>query len=346
LDDTVPVGTASAILGCAGLALTQDEARFFRDIRPYGFILFARNVADRDQLRGLVDSLRETVGWHAPVLIDQEGGRVQRMTAPHWRRYPAARVFGELYESDPSAAVELCRLNAWLLAGDLAEVGIDVDCLPLLDLPVPGASDVIGRRAFSEAVEPTVALARAQVEGLAAAGVAGVAKHIPGHGRALVDSHHHLPTVEANAETLDGHDFAPFRAFADMAYGMTGHLLFPAFDATAPSTLSPVVVREVIRGRIGFDGLLMTDDLSMQALGGGIGERAGRAMVAGCDLVLHCNGEMKEMAEVAAAVPLLAGEARRRAAIADAHRLGLRTRARPAPDDAEGRLRELLDGVA
>lgn len=342
-----PPESRAVIFGCSGPALTEDESAFLTEAKPYGFILFARNVVDRAQVTALVADLRGCVGWAAPVLIDQEGGRVQRMTAPEWRKYPPGRVFGTLYgrdadETGRALALSLCRDNAHLLAWDLAEVGIDVDCLPLLDLPQPGAHDVIGDRAFSGEVEPTVALARAQLEGLRLGGVTGVIKHIPGHGRAMSDSHLELPMIKADQATLVDHDFKPFRAFSDEVYGMTGHLLLADLDADRPSTTSPLVVERIIRGHLGFDGLLMTDDLSMQALRGDFSERAAASIEAGCDLVLHCNGKMDEMRAVAGATPLLADEAARRADRADARRAHYRAEATPPAEDTVARLQAAL----
>jgi beta-N-acetylhexosaminidase len=346
-----PAESRAVIFGCSGPALTEDERAFLTETKPYGFILFARNVVDRAQVSALIADLRRCVGWAAPVLIDQEGGRVQRMTAPEWRKYPAGRVFGALYDRDADQALALCRDNAHLLAWDLAEVGIDVDCLPLLDLPQPGAHDVIGDRAFSAQVEPTVALARAQLEGLRLGGVTGVIKHIPGHGRAMSDSHLELPMIKADRKTLLDHDFQPFRAFSDEVYGMTGHLLLADLDGDRPSTTSPLVVEQIIRGHLAFNGLLMTDDLSMQALGGGFSDRASASIEAGCDLVLHCNGKMDEMRAVAGATPLLSGEAASRADRADARRARYRAEATSPAEDAVDRLRAALgadwpDGIS
>lgn len=341
-ETTFPSGIRAAILGCAGLTLSPDERAFFQREKPYGFILFARNVGSPDQVRDLVTEMRGTVGWQAPVLIDQEGGRVQRMTRPHWRKYPNGAIFGTLYERDPGRAERLCRLNAHLLASDLAELGIDVDCLPLLDLPQPGAHDVIGARAFSADIAPTIALARAQVAGLADAGVTGVIKHIPGHGRAMADSHLDLPRIDTPLETLKAHDFPPFTAFADAPYGMTAHLLLTALDAERPSTTSNVVIEGVIRGMIGFKGLLMTDDLSMNALGGTLGERAAASIAAGCDLVLHCNGNMTEMEPVMAQVPELKGGAADRARRADALRFEVHAKGQSAPSGTAEQLAEAL----
>jgi beta-N-acetylhexosaminidase len=309
----------ACILGCASASLGDEERRFFRESDPFGFILFARNCADRDHLRRLVGELREAVGREAPILIDQEGGRVQRMKPPCWRNAPAPGRFGEIHRRDPNAALELARMNARLIAEDLNEVGIDVNCAPLLDLREPDGHEVIGDRAFSSETSVVVDLAKAWIEGLRAGGVIPVVKHLPGHGRSRVDSHDALPVVEASLSELEERDFVPFRALRDAPAGMTGHLLFKAIDPDEPSTLSARLINEVIRESIGFDGLLMSDDVSMSALKGSIGERAERAIAAGCDIALHCNGEMREMRDLMARIPDLAGPARRRAdAMADA----------------------------
>lgn len=299
------------IAGCTGPSLTPDERAFFRKALPWGFILFKRNIVDRAQVSALVGDLRACVGWRAPVLIDQEGGRVQRMGPPVWEKYPAARHF--LTINDPLLRREAVRLNARLMAHDLAEVGIDVDCLPVLDVPVAGAHDVIGDRAHAHEPDEVAVLGRAAAEGMLAGGVLPVIKHVPGHGRAMADSHHDLPVVDASRDDLAGRDFRPFRHLADMPLAMTAHVVYTALDAKRPATQSRKVVQGIIRGEIGFDGLLMTDDLSMKALKGGFAARATAAIRAGCDLVLHCNGTMPEMEEVAAVVPPMTGQRGRRA---------------------------------
>jgi beta-N-acetylhexosaminidase len=302
--------TAAAIFGCAGLRLSPDERAFFRDVDPLGFILFARNIATPAQVRTLTDELRLCVGRaDAPVLIDQEGGRVARLRPPQWRAAPPAAAFGALYARDPAAAIEAARLNARLIAAELAPLGIDVDCAPVLDLAVAGAHAIIGDRAF--AVEPpTIAtLGRAQAVGLLQGGVIPVMKHLPGHGRATADSHLELPSVDASRGELEASDFAPFRALADLPWAMTAHVLYRALSGNQPATTSETVVREVIRGHIGFDGLLITDDLSMRALDGSYAERTRASLAAGCDVVLHCNGEMDQMREVADAVAPLTSQA-------------------------------------
>ncbi|HEY1638783.1 MAG TPA: beta-N-acetylhexosaminidase [Rhizomicrobium sp.] len=317
-----------AIYGCAGTELSAAERAFFRDTRPWGFILFARNIADPEQVRALVSSLRETVGNDAPVLIDQEGGRVARLKPPHWKAYPPARRFGDLYAADPAAAQEACYLNARGIAAELVALGIDVDCVPVLDVPVEGANDVIGDRAFSRDPAVVAALGRTVIDAMLDGGVLPVIKHIPGHGRANADSHHALPRASVSPAELRATDFAPFRALNDCPLAMTAHIVYEALDPERPATTSQTIVREIIRGLIGFEGLLMSDDLSMNALHGSLGERSRDALAAGCDIVLHCNGRMDEMQAVAREVPPLEGEALARADRALAQR---RT---PKPFDA------------
>ncbi len=306
--------TSASILGCAGLTLSAEEEAFFRDVQPWGFILFKRNVESPDQVRKLVDQLRATVGRaDAPVLIDQEGGRVQRLGPPHWRRYPPGRAYGELPANDPLLRREVTRLGARLLAYDLAVLGINVDCVPVLDVPVEGAHDVIGDRAYAKTPEGVALLGRAACEGMIAGGVLPVIKHIPGHGRAMADSHLDLPVVETSYDELDAWDFAPFRVLSDMPMAMTAHVVYTAIDPKRPATTSKKAMREVIRGAIGFDGLVMSDDLSMKALGGEFADRARLSLAAGCDVVLHCNGDMAEMKAVIAGTKALSGQAARRA---------------------------------
>lgn len=291
---------SAAILGCAGPELAEDERAFFRDADPLGFILFQRNCQSPEQVRRLVAMLRETVGRaDAPVLIDQEGGRVARLKPPHWPAYPAP---AEIAALGGAAAEEAARLGARLIAADLAALGITIDCLPVLDIPAAGADPIIGDRAYGGEPGSVVRLGRAVCEGLLAGGVLPVVKHVPGHGRGNVDSHLALPIVDAPLDALDRVDFAPFRALADMPWAMTAHIIYAALDATRPATLSPDVIGETIRRRIGFDGVLVSDDLSMKALGGSYAERTAGALDAGCDLVLHCNGRMDEMREVAGAL--------------------------------------------
>jgi len=305
------------IVGCSGLALTADERAFLRDAEPWGLILFGRNVGDVEQICALVADFREAVGRaDAPVLIDQEGGRVQRIRPPLALSHPPAARYGELYARDPEAGIAAARIGAELMAGELVAMGITVDCLPVLDLPVGGMTQAIGDRAYADAPEAVAALGRAVTEGMLAGGVLPVIKHMPGHGRATVDSHYHLPRVQADRATLEARDFAPFRALSHAPVGMTGHLVFEAIDPDRPATLSPIVLSEIVRGCIGFDGLLMSDDLSMKALSGPVGASAAGALAAGCDLALHCNGDMGEMREVAAAAPRLEGRSAERAAAA------------------------------
>ena len=289
----------AVIFGCAGLDLSADERAFFRDADPLGFILFARNVDTPDRTRRLVEDLRSSLARaDAPVLIDQEGGRVARLRPPHWRKAPPARLLGELYARDPERGLEATRLNAQLIAADVASIGVDVDCLPVLDLGRPETHAAIGDRAFAERPEAVAALGRAAADGLLAQGVMPVMKHMPGHGRGTVDSHLSMPRVAAARDELERSDFLPFKLLSDLPWGMTGHLLFEAIDRDAAMTVSARGVKEIIRGHLGFDGLLCTDDLSMQALGGSLGERAGRALAAGCDIALHCNGQMDEMTDI------------------------------------------------
>jgi beta-N-acetylhexosaminidase len=339
LPDNAPL---AVVLGCSGERLTAWERDFFAVADPVGFILFRRNCGSPGQVRDLVDSLRGCIGRNdAPVLIDQEGGRVARLRPPHWRRYPSAARLASL--PDPSAATA-ARLGARLIADDLARLGITVDCLPVLDVPAVGADPVIGDRAYGSDPERVARLAAAVCAGLLVGAVLPVVKHIPGHGRARVDSHYASPRVENSYEELARTDFVPFRALAAMPWAMTAHIVYSAIDPKAPATLSSRVVAEVIRGEIGFDGVLVSDDLSMRALGGGLGERTRQALAAGCDLALHCDGDPREMEEVVGAArpisPLTAarlrrGEAMRRGSAANGF-----DRA-----EAEARFDALLEGA-
>jgi len=302
------------ITGVSGTDLTDDERVFLRDRQPWGFILFKRNIESPQQVIRLVQELRAGVGRaDAPVLIDQEGGRVQRLQPPHWPVYPPGAVFSTLYEADKPAGLEAARLTARLIAADLHDLGITVDCLPLADVPVPGADAVIGDRAYGTSPDKVAAIARAVTTGLEQGGVLPVLKHIPGHGRATADSHVRLPTVDVPAVELAGSDFAAFRPLADLPMAMTAHVVFSALDPAQPATTSATIIEQVIRGTIGFQGLLMSDDVSMNALQGSIAERTRASFAAGCDVVLHCNGKLGEMLEVANEAPLLAGEALARA---------------------------------
>ena len=297
-----------AIFGLSGLTLTQDERAFFRDADPAGYILFGRNVEDRAQLRALVDDLKAIHGRERLfVCIDQEGGRVARMKPPVWGAYPPGEAFDRLYDIAPASAIEAARANAEALGLDLAQVGITVDCHPSLDVRQPGAHDVIGDRALGSDPMRVAALGRAILAGLGRAGVVGCIKHMPGHGRALADSHKELPVVTAGAEELES-DLQPFRALADAPVGMTAHVRYTAWDAELPGTLSPFVVGEVIRARIGFAGLLLTDDLDMEALSGSVPERAARAIAAGCDIALNCWAKMDDMIGIARALPAMSEE--------------------------------------
>ena len=291
-----------AIFGLSGPTLTDDERAFFRDSDPAGYILFGRNIENREQLRRLTDELRALDGrTNLPILIDQEGGRVARMKSPEWPLFPSGAAFDALYDRAPASAIEAARLNAMALAIMLAEVGITVDCLPLLDVRQPGASDVIGDRALGSEPMRVAALGRAILGGLQAGGVVGIVKHIPGHGRALLDTHEALPTVTAADRELQT-DLAPFAALRDAAMAMTCHVIFEAWDPDRPATLSPVVIDNVIRQRIGFHGLLMTDDLDMKALSGDVPSRAAEAIAAGCDIALNCWGKMDDMIGIANAL--------------------------------------------
>lgn len=315
-------GLTAAVLGCAGPRLGAAERRFFGATRPVGFILFARNIETPGQVRRLVDDLRDAVGRaDAPVMIDQEGGRVRRLRPPHWRSLPAAAAVGQ-------AGARAVHLLGRLLAADLQPLGIDVDCAPVLDVPVPGAHDVIGDRAFATTPGAVARLGRACAEGLLEGGVVPIVKHIPGHGRATADSHHDLPRVDASLGALRRRDFAPFRALADLPWAMTAHVVYTAIDADRCATVSPVVIDRIIRGEIGFDGTLLSDDVSMNALAGTLAGRAAAARDAGCDIVLHCNGKLPEMKAVAEAAGRVGRAGARRLAAA------LASRRAPAPFDA------------
>ena len=287
------------IFGIAGLELTATERAFFAEVEPAGYILFKRNIADRGQVRALTDSLRALSGRDdLPILIDQEGGRVARMGPPEWPAFPAGPAFTALYDKAPMSAIQAMRANGQALGLMLAEVGITVDCAPIIDVAQPDTTEAITCRAYGSEPMQVAALGRAMLQGLAAGGVVGVVKHMPGHGRALVDSHHLLPTVTASHGDLEV-DLEPFRTLADAPMGMTSHIVFEAWDRERPATLSPIVIADAIRGAIGFDGLLMTDDIDMKALSGTAGEKAAGAIAAGCDLVLDCWARMDEMVDIA-----------------------------------------------
>jgi beta-N-acetylhexosaminidase len=305
--------SSAFICGCAATVLTSDERALFADARPWGLILFQRNIASLPQVQDLVGSFRDIVGDdEAPILIDQEGGRVQRLGPPSWPVYPSARSFGALYRSDKLAGLRALRQVARLIADDLHALGITVNCLPVLDVPQPGSHPVIGDRAYCDSPEGVAILGQAAIAGLMDGGVLPVIKHLPGHGRAMSDSHDELPMVEAALAELRASDFVPFAAHAGAPMAMTAHIVYRSIDPKNPATLSSRVL-EVVRDDIGFDGLLMTDDLSMRALTGSLDRRARRSLDAGCDMLLHCNGKFDEMVEVAQAAGALAGQALRRA---------------------------------
>ncbi|MGY4479075.1 beta-N-acetylhexosaminidase [Bradyrhizobium sp. USDA 3364] len=331
------------ITGVSGLTLNDVEREFIRAERPWGFILFKRNIESPAQVAALVGELRSAGGVaDAPVLIDQEGGRVQRLGPPHWSVYPPGASFSALYDLDPKLGLAAARISSRLIAADLIDLGITVDCLPLADVPVAGADAVIGNRAYGTEPGKVAAIARAVTDGLEQGGVLPVLKHIPGHGRATADSHFRLPTVDtANAE-LERTDFAAFRPLADLPMAMTAHVVFSALDPAHPATTSATIIEQVIRGLIGFQGLLMSDDVSMNALAGSIAERTRAIVTAGCDMILHCNGNIDEMREVARETPELTGKALERAEAA------LAARKPPEPLDrqaARAELDALLDRV-
>ncbi len=314
--------TGAFITGCEGLILTANEESFIDQAKPWGLILFGRNVDTPDQVRALTSRFRELVGRdNAPVLIDQEGGRVQRMKQPNWRTYPPGRAYADHYSREAVAGLKATRLVYRLLARDLADVGINVDCVPVLDVPQPGSHDIIGDRAYGMTADQVALLGRAASQGLMDGGVLPIIKHIPGHGRAFADSHLELPVVHASRDELNRIDFVPFAALADIPMAMTAHVVYAAIDAEAPCTLSATIIGEVIRKQIGFDGLLMSDDLSMKALDASLPDAVGSsdnfqssmhargvlALRAGCDILLHCNGNMDEMVQVADAAGRLDG---------------------------------------
>ena len=298
------------IAGCSGPELTVDERVFFRDVRPCGLILFARNCQTRDQIAKLTDDARENAGREdLLVLVDQEGGRVQRMGPPEWRKYPNAQVYARLYQNNPEDALDAAYGVTRLMAADLHEVGINVDCAPVLDVPAPGAHNIIGNRAYGDNPETIIALARVVAGAFLEGGVLPVIKHMPGHGRARADSHKALPVIDASLEELAGSDFRPFMALNDLPLAMTAHVVLKALDEDAPASVSALIMDKVIRKHIGFRGLVMSDDLDMSALSGTLPERAKRVISAGCDVVLHCSGNLRDAEQVADAVPALEGSA-------------------------------------
>ncbi|MCJ8520508.1 beta-N-acetylhexosaminidase [Pseudorhizobium tarimense] len=327
------------ILGASGTVLNADEIALYRDERPWGFILFARNIQEPTQIADLVAAMRDAVGRpEAPVLIDQEGGRVQRIRPPVAEKYPSAAELGALYRADREKGLRAVWLMSRLHAFDLLKLGINVDCLPVLDVPVEGASNVIGDRAYGFDPGTVAVMGQAAAHGLKAGGVLPVMKHIPGHGRGMADSHHDLPVVTASREELEAHDFVSFRALKDELMAMSAHIVFTAIDPDQPATTSRKVIEEVIRGHIGFDGLLMSDDTSMNALKGTIRERAKRIAGGGCDIILHCNGVMEEMKAVVEEALPLQGEALRRAERVEAA-FG------PVDGESEQRLRQEFWGL-
>jgi beta-N-acetylhexosaminidase len=329
------VGSGATIFGCAGPVLLPEEKAFYRDADPFGFILFARNIEDPQQVRRLTSDLREAVGRDAPVLVDQEGGRVQRLRAPHWREWapPLDTVDGA---GSVEAAERIMRLRASVIAAELADVGIDADCIPTLDVVRPETHPFLMNRCYGRDPDTVARIGRAVAEGLMAGGVLPVMKHMPGHGLSHVDTHHDLPRVDVSHEELTAVDFAPFRALNDLPMAMTAHLVFAALDGTRPATQSPTMIR-VIREEIGFQGLLMSDDLNMQALSGTLAERTARTIAAGVDVALHCKGDMAEMVAVAGAAGVMGPEALARAEVAMAAR-------RPAAVDLKAALAELAHG--
>jgi beta-N-acetylhexosaminidase len=330
------MSTRAFITGISGPQLTADERAFLRAERPWGFILFKRNIETPAQVSALVKELRAAIGEaDAPVLIDQEGGRVARLGPPHWPIYPPGAVFGTLYDIDRTLGLGAARLSARLIAADLADLGISVDCLPLADVPVAGADAVIGNRAYGTEPDKVAAIARAVTEGLEQGGILPVLKHIPGHGRATADTHIRLPVVDTPNAELERTDFAAFRPLADLPMAMTAHVVFSALDPAQPATTSATIIEQVIRGVIGFQGLLMSDDVSMNALAGSIAQRTNAIVTAGCDMVLHCNGKLDEMVAVAGETPLLTGKALARATQA------LASRKAPQPLDRQAARAEL-----
>jgi beta-N-acetylhexosaminidase len=333
------MNTRAFITGVSGPELSAAEREFMRSERPWGFILFKRNIETPTQVSLLVRELRESINDpEAPVLIDQEGGRVQRLGPPHWPIYPPGAVFGALYDIDRALGLSAARLSTRLIAADLIEIGVTVDCLPLADVPVPGADAVIGNRAYGTEPQKVAAIARAVTEGLEQGGILPVLKHIPGHGRATADTHFRLPVVDTPRAELERVDFAAFQPLADLPMAMTAHVVFSALDPAHPATTSATIIEQVIRGVIGFQGLLMSDDVSMNALAGSIAERTRAIVAAGCDMVLHCNGKLDEMREVATETPELSGKALQRA------RMALASRKPPQPFDRLAARAE-LDGL-
>ena len=331
------------IFGCSGPRLTDEETRFFNDADPLGLILFDYNCESPDQISALVAAFREAVGRpDAPVLIDQEGGRVTRLKAPHWRHPPPAAVFANAAATDLQAAGAMARTNARLIARDLIQLGITVDCAPVVDVPVPGAHDIIGDRALGQDPDMIATLGRAVCDGLHDEGVSPVIKHMPGHGRAMADSHKDLPRVGEALDLLEKTDFRPFRLLSDMPYAMTAHIVFDAIDGERPATVSKRVIDSVIRGAIGFDGVVMSDDIGMEALSGTPAERAKAVIEAGCDVVLECWGKLDVMQAIAPEVPRLNEASADRLTRAETMRLTRKAEALPLTDDALADLERLI----
>ena len=331
--------TKAFITGLAGTELSQAERDFIRAERPWGFILFRRNIDTPAQVAALTAEIRNVLGVaDVPILVDQEGGRVQRFRPPNWPLYPAGAAFGQLYDIAPALGLKAARLSARLIADDLTKVGVTVDCLPLADVPVVGANDVIGDRAYGNEPNKVAAIARAVTEGLEQGGILPILKHIPGHGRAMADSHLALPVVDTPKNELESIDFAAFKPLADLPMAMTAHVVFSAYDAAQPVTTSATMIERVIRGLIGFQGLLMSDDVGMNALAGSIAERTKALLAAGCDMVLACSGQPEEMHQVARETPELSGKALARAKVA------LASRQAPKPFDRDAARAE-LDGL-
>lgn len=312
-------GFAPVVVGCAGKQLSAQERVLFGVRKPLGLILFARNIENPEQVKALIADFRGVVGNDfAPVLIDQEGGRVARLKPPHWPAFPPGAVFGRLLEQDRARGIEAAYLNSRWIGAELAALGIDVDCAPVADLPVAGAHDVIGDRAYGHTAATVVAIGQAVMRGLRDAGVLPIIKHIPGHGRSHTDSHLDLPVVDTDIPTMEQSDFLPFRAMNNAPWAMTAHIVYSAIDAARPATLSPVVIDRVVRGHIGFTGVLISDDLTMKALKGTPAETGVASLQAGCDLVLHCSGDLPEMQALLAAVPAMTDKTASRIAVARA----------------------------
>tara|TARA_Y100001934_G_scaffold128390_1_gene155910 strand:+ start:434 stop:1480 length:1047 start_codon:yes stop_codon:yes gene_type:complete len=319
LNNKIP---SPVIFGCIGTELTLAEIDLFQDCKPFGLILFEHNCNNPTQLSELISQFRETVGIrNAPVLIDQEGGRVARMKPPHWRLPPAAGVFSKIFERDKDIALRAAYLNARLIGKELSNVKISVNCLPVLDLPALGSHDVIGDRALGRDVKTISLLGEILCRGLMEEGVSPIIKHIPGHGRARVDSHKELPLVDASLEELKSTDFIPFKNLCHLPWAMTAHVVYSAIDDNRAATISPIVINEVVRSQIGFNGLVLSDDIGMEALSGNKGDRAQNILEAGCDLVLECSGKIEDMVEVASALPSMKEETTDRAERAENDRI-------------------------